>query len=78
LSRQGGLKMVAHMSNKSGIYQIKNLVSGKLYVGSAVNIARRWNGHVSDLNAQKHRNQILQRSWDKYGCNPLSKQASQD
>lgn len=56
------------MSSKSAIYQIKNTVNGKVYVGSACDLKRRWAGHRLDLAAGKHRNQKLQRAWDKYGA----------
>lgn len=56
------------MRNKpSGIYQIKNLINGKVYIGSALNINNRWLEHRSTLRRQKHRNVLLQRAWDKYG-----------
>jgi len=32
---------------KSGIYQIKNIVNDKLYIGSAVCYNKRWNLHNS-------------------------------
>jgi group I intron endonuclease len=54
------------MKKISGIYQIKNLVNGKVYVGSAVNIAHRWHYHKSTLCLGKHDNEYLQHSWDKY------------
>jgi group I intron endonuclease len=52
---------------KTGVYQIKNLVNGKVYVGSAVNINHRWVEHKSDLSRQKHHNEHLQYAWNKYG-----------
>lgn len=55
------------MSNKSGIYQILNIVNGKRYIGSAVDIKGRWAAHSSDLLYGKHRNKHLQRSYNKYG-----------
>ena len=50
-----------------GIYQIKNLVNGKIYIGSSVNIARRWREHKTELRKDRHGNIYLQRSWNKYG-----------
>lgn len=50
-----------------GIYQIKNLVNNKMYIGSSVNIANRWTQHLALLNLNKHPNLHLQKSWDKYG-----------
>jgi len=51
---------------KSGIYRIVNLVTGKIYVGSAVSLSRRFNNHKSDLNLNKHDNKYLQNAWNKY------------
>lgn len=53
--------------NRSGIYEIRNLVSGKRYIGSAVNIKRRWYFHREHLRLNKHHNLKLQSAWNKYG-----------
>lgn len=53
--------------NVSGIYQIKNLVNNKIYIGSAANVKNRWKTHKSELNHNKHHSPYLQRAWDKYG-----------
>jgi group I intron endonuclease len=54
-------------SGLSGIYAIVNLTNGKLYVGSAVHFARRFRQHLHDLRHGKHRNQVLQASFEKHG-----------
>lgn len=51
----------------SGIYQILNLVNGKRYVGSAVNIRARWSSHRHLLRCGKHHSDHLQSAWNKYG-----------
>lgn len=53
--------------SKSGIYSITNTVSGSRYVGSAVNIARRWRAHLHTLRSRLKSPPKLQRAWDKYG-----------
>lgn len=50
------------------IYQIRNTVNGKLYIGSAVNFLGRCRQHRHDLRHGKHGNSILQRAWRKYGA----------
>lgn len=50
-----------------GIYLIQHIDSKKLYVGSALNLRKRWNRHLFLLNRGDHDNIHLQRSWNKYG-----------
>jgi group I intron endonuclease len=52
---------------RSGVYEIRNIQNGHRYIGSAVNIYRRWKTHRSDLCRNKHHSAHLQRAWDKYG-----------
>lgn len=49
-----------------GIYAIVNVLSGKAYVGSAIDIACRWYGHLHDLERGKGQPK-LQAAWNKYG-----------
>lgn len=51
----------------SGIYKITNTVTGKFYIGSAVNFDKRFYLHRNRLKCGNHRNSKLQRAWDKYG-----------
>lgn len=53
----------------TGIYEIKNIVNGKLYVGSTAKTGflKRWDKHKQDLNLKKHHSIVLQRAWNKYG-----------
>lgn len=51
----------------SGIYQITNTVNKKIYIGSSIDIGRRWNNHLVELRQGKHPNAILLRSWSKHG-----------
>ena len=50
-----------------GIYAIKNLVTGRIYIGQAVNTKKRVIGHRSLLRANCHSNSYLQNSWNKHG-----------
>ena len=52
---------------QSGIYQIRNILNGKCYVGSAINIQQRWAVHLSMLRHGWHYNQHLQGAFNKYG-----------
>lgn len=49
------------------IYRILNTRRNASYIGSTVNPAQRWKTHRRDLNAGRHFNSRLQRSWVKYG-----------
>jgi group I intron endonuclease len=60
------------MEKITGIYKIENVVNGNLYVGSAINIARRWNGHINSLRLGKHKNSHLQSAWKLYGESAFS------
>ena len=51
----------------SGVYEIRNLASGKRYVGSALNLESRRSNHFSKLSAGGHANIHLQRAYDRDG-----------
>jgi len=56
--------------DKNGIYRIKNKSNNKLYIGSTSNklgFKERWKMHRRDLRGNKHCNDYLQKSWNKYG-----------
>ena len=57
------------MPRKGTIYQIRNLINCKTYIGSTINIKNRWRHHKRGLNNNKHHNAHLQNSWNKYGEN---------
>ncbi len=51
----------------SGVYQIRCIPTGKIYVGSAVNLRKRWAEHRRSLKRGSHGNRYLQFAWNKYG-----------
>lgn len=51
----------------SGIYNIKNIITNKTYVGSAVNLKKRRNWHYNALRRNAHHSPKLQNAWNKYG-----------
>lgn len=64
---QNQYKEVGYIKN-IGIYQIINLINGKVYIGSSsVNIIQRWRCHKSYLKTNKHQNNYLQNAYNKYG-----------
>lgn len=56
-----------------GIYIIRNVVNGKIYVGKSINIylddlrKGRWGDHIKTLRNGTIKNKHLLRSWNKYG-----------
>jgi group I intron endonuclease len=55
-------------ARRSGLYVIRNTVTGAFYLGSSADVAKRWQQHASDLRRGVHCNSRLQRSWAKYGA----------
>jgi group I intron endonuclease len=55
----------------SGIYCIKSNLSDKVYIGSAVNLGRRFRQHHHELIHGKHTNPKLQNAYNKYGANNI-------
>lgn len=57
--------------NKCGIYLIRNLINGKVYIGKSNNIYRRIQAHIHGLNTKnlKRENEHFINSWYKYGKN---------
>jgi group I intron endonuclease len=51
----------------SGIYTITNLINKKVYVGSSINLKRRFLSHKSLLKRNIHHSKKLQNSFNKYG-----------
>jgi predicted GIY-YIG superfamily endonuclease len=50
-----------------GVYQIRCLGNGKIYVGSSVSLCDRWRVHRRDLRRGVHHNTHLQAAWRRYG-----------
>jgi len=55
-------------NKQSGIYRIKNLETGAMYIGqTSETFASRWGRHRRALRALRHENEHLQRSYVKHG-----------
>lgn len=52
---------------KAVIYQILNLATGKIYIGSSSNYSRRKIGHLTLLRKNKHHSRKLQNSYNRHG-----------
>jgi group I intron endonuclease len=54
------------------IYGIRCTVTGRLYIGSTVDVARRFYLHRRDLKLGKHHSPKLQNAWNKYGADAFA------
>ncbi|MEJ7617548.1 MAG: GIY-YIG nuclease family protein [Pyrinomonadaceae bacterium] len=59
--------MLAQPPRSSGVYQIRCLHTGKVYIGSTVDFSKRWGQHRRSLRRGSHPNARLLRAWKKYG-----------
>lgn len=55
-------------SRAAGIYLIRHVASGRVYVGSAVSLRNRHRTHAQALDTGKHDNRYLQAAWKRYGA----------
>lgn len=53
--------------DRSCIYKITNVINGKIYIGSSIDVEIRKKKHYYKLINNKHNNSHLQSSWNKYG-----------
>lgn len=51
----------------AGVYTIRCLVNGAIYVGSSKNVPRRLDSHLGLLRKGEHKNDSLQSDWNAYG-----------
>lgn len=51
----------------AGVYMIRNTVTGRVYIGSSVDMQRRWRNHVSCF-ATKRQPKLMQCEWETYGA----------
>lgn len=59
--------LFTELKDKCGIYQIRNLVNNKLYIGSSFRLYERMLQHFADLRRNDHENIHLQNAFNKYG-----------
>lgn len=51
------------MKFPAGVFQIRNLQNGKVFISSSANLDTAWNSQRFKLNAGLHPNQLLQNDW---------------
>lgn len=55
------------LKGKCGVYQIRNIINNKIYVGSSQNLYIRKREHFYTLSKGIHRNKHLQNAFNSYG-----------
>jgi group I intron endonuclease len=51
----------------AGVFQVKNAVTGKVFLGSSLNLEGSLNKHEFMLASGQHRNKAMQEDWHNYG-----------
>ena len=57
----------AQMKFDIGVFQIRNTINEKIFVGSSMNLHAIWNRERLTLNCGGHNNQALQEDWKTFG-----------
>ena len=56
----------------AGVFQIKNTITGKVFLGSSLNLEGALNGHRFSLTIGAHRNTALQHDWNSSGSDAFT------
>lgn len=56
----------------AGVYEIRNTLNGKVYIGSSVNVGRRLAAHRQALARGNHSSRHLQAAWARHGADAFS------
>lgn len=57
------------MKFPAGVFQIRNILNNKLFIGSSVNLDVIWNSQKFQLNLGSYPNAALQAEWQQFGEN---------
>ena len=57
---------------RMGVFQIKNTINSKIFIGSSLNLDAIWNRHKTQLKFGMHPNKELQADWKQYGDDNFS------
>lgn len=55
------------MKFKIGVFQIRNILNGKIFIGSSLDLFAIWHAQKLQLDAGMHSNEELQKDWKLYG-----------
>lgn len=57
---------------KMGVFQIKNKINSKIFIGSSMDLNAIWNRQRMQLKLGNHPNSELQKDWKEYGKESFS------
>lgn len=60
------------MPRTQGIYIFTNTVTAEIYIGSSIDISRRWTDHRWLSETKRHKNAIFQAAYETHGAVALS------
>jgi group I intron endonuclease len=55
------------MKFRMGVFQIRNSINGKIFIGSSLDLNAAWNSHKFRLDFGMHENYELQKDWKELG-----------
>jgi len=61
-----------NMKFDMGVFQLKNLSNGKIFIGSSLDLKAFWNAQKWQLDFGMHRNAALQNDWKEFGAEQFS------
>lgn len=67
MNRKELIKQYKDTPQRMGVFQVKNLSNGKIYLEGSVNLDKIWNRHRTQLNFGNHLNTELQKDWKAFG-----------
>lgn len=78
ISRKELIKEYKQTARAAGVYQIRNTVNGKVFIGSAMDLRGIINSQKFQLSAGNHVNKSLQRDWNEYGADKFAFEISDE
>ena len=66
-SKKDIIRLYKERKKPAGIFQVKNMVNGKVLLGSSLNLEGPLNSQKFMLTIGSHRNKTLQNDWNEYG-----------
>lgn len=60
------------MKIQMGVFQIKNNINGKIFIGSSLNLKAIWYSQKLQLDMGMHQNSELQKDWLEFGSENFS------